>query len=374
MTTKILQWQRIAMLATGIATSMASMAWGQEFYQTHSDGSIWEYTGTPCGPRSCPGWIELDNNPNMSMIAAGGGALYEMHKDGSIWWYIGPACSGGSCPGWVELDDNPAGAAIGVGGSIPYEMHYDGSLWEFNGVICTGGSCPGWTELTGPGVGFQVPFGFSAGANASSVVYENSDQYGENFFLFGGAINNWPLIDTSVYALSFAVGSNTLYDVRWQGSPDYSIRQYTGSPITYNWETIFYGKPSPDGAIASIAAGGGLYMQRPDKDGYYSIWQYTGTPCNGTTCPGWVEIDNHRDSFALVAGSNTAYQMRSPSTGKVSIWQYTGTPCSGSVCSGWVPLDDNPNTTSIVAGPVPFGYSVSDGPANFGGRSTGPAR
>jgi hypothetical protein len=42
---------------------------------------------------SCPGWIELDNNPNMFMIAAGGGALYEMHGDGSIWWYVGPACS-----------------------------------------------------------------------------------------------------------------------------------------------------------------------------------------------------------------------------------------------------------------------------------------
>jgi len=279
----------------------------------------------------------------------------------------------------VELDNNPEAAAIGVGGSTPYEMHYDGSLWEFNGVICTGGSCPGWTELAGPQSSFQSSFGLWAGANASSLVFGTSDQYGANLYMFGGALNNWPLIDVSKYALPFAVGANTLYDVRQgydaqQGSGYYSIRQYTGSPITYNWQAIFYGKPAPDGAIANIAAGGGLYMQRPNENEIYSIWQYTGTPCNGTTCPGWVEIDNHKDSFPPVAGSNTVYQMRSPSVGEVSIWQYTGTPCSGSVCSGWVPLDNNPNITSIVAGPVPFGYSVSDGAVNSGRRSTGPAR
>ncbi len=370
MTTRLLQWQRIAILATGIATSMVSMAWGQELYQAHSDGTIWEYTGTPCGSRSCPGWIELDNNPNMSMIAAGGGALYEMHKDGSIWWYIGPACSGGFCPGWVELDNNSEAAAIGVGGNTPYEMHYDGSLWEYNGVICTGGFCPGWTELSAPQSGYQVPFGFLAGANASLVVYGDSDMYGENFYMYDGALNNWPQIDTSIgaYALFFAVGANTLYDVR-EGPKYYSIRQYTGSPITYNWETIFYGTD-----FSSIAAGGGLYQQRQDvNDPYHSLWQYTGTPCNGNTCPGWVKIDN-RAGLGPVAGSNTVYQMKITAAGGVAIWEYTGTPCSAGVCSGWVKLDDNPNTTSIVAGPVPFGYAVSNDSVPFGGRSTGRAR
>ncbi len=360
MTTKILQWQRIAMLATGMAASMVSMAWGQDLYQTHSDGSIWQYTGKPCNRVSCPGWIKLDNNPNMTMIAAGGGALFEMHKDGSIWWYTGPACSGGSCPGWVELDNNPNAESIGVGGSTPYEMHRDGSLWGYNGVICTGGSCPGWTELSGP-LAQQLPFGFFAGANASSLVYGDSDMYGENLYLLGGAHNNWSLIDTSAYALPFAVGTNTLYDL--QEFPGYySVMQYTGSPITYNWQAIFYGKYPSDGTIVSMAAGGNLYMQRPDQDEHKSIWQYTGTPCNGTTCPGWVKIDNHPASIFLAAGAHTAYQMRSPSAGEVSIWEYTGTPCSGSVCSGWVALDNNPNTTYIVAGPVTFGYAISDGP------------
>jgi hypothetical protein len=352
MTTKISQWQRIALLAAGISAGAVPMAWSQELYQTHTDGSIWEYTGVPCSRGSCPGWIELDNNPNLQMIAAGGGALFEMHQDGSIWWYVGPACSGGSCPGWVELDNNPAATAIGVGGSTPYEMHGDGSLWEYNGVVCTGGFCPGWTELSGPQIE-QAPFGFLAGANASTVVYGNSDVYGEYFYLFGGAQNGWAQIDGGV--VSFAVGANTLYDVVRSRAND-EVRQYTGSPITYDWQTIDYIKPGVD-PISSIAAGGGLYERRSDD----SIWQYTGTPCNGTACPGWVKIDNHKGSLGPVAGSNTVYQIRATERAAVSIWQYAGTPCSGSVCSGWVQLDDNPNTKSIVAGPVPFGFSDPGG-------------
>jgi hypothetical protein len=371
MTTKISQWHRIALLAAGIATSMVSMAWGQDLYQTHTDGSIWQYTGIPCSGGSCTGWLELDNNPNLKMIAAGGGALFEMHNDGSIWWYIGPACSGGTCPGWVELDNNPDNAAIGVGGSTPYEMHGDGSLWEYNGVICNGGFCPGWTELSAPGYG-QFPIALFVGANASLVVYSNSDFYGEILSLFG-AQNNWAQIDETV--VSFAVGANTLYDVRGGRTSDgryyEAIRQYTGSPITYNWQTIDYIEAG-NGPNSSIAAGGGLYEQRPDN----SIWQYTGTPCNGATCSGWVKIENHKDSLGPVAGSgsNAVYQMRATDQAAVSIWQYNGTPCSGTVCSGWAPLDNNPNTTSIVAGPVPFGFSVSDGPVTFAGRSNRPAR
>jgi hypothetical protein len=166
MTTKISQWQRIAMLAAGISTSLVSMAWGQALYQTHNDGSVWQYTGIPCSGGSCPGWLELDNNPDLYMIAAGGGQLYEMHNDGSIWWQIGPACSGGTCPGWVEIDNNPLAFAIGVGGSTPYEMHQDGSLWQFNGTVCTGGFCPGWTELDDTPLGGDTSYG----ANASLLA------------------------------------------------------------------------------------------------------------------------------------------------------------------------------------------------------------
>jgi hypothetical protein len=63
--TKISQWQRIALLAAGLSTSMVSMAWGKApgLYQQHADGSIWQSTGEACQGSSCPGWVELDNNP-----------------------------------------------------------------------------------------------------------------------------------------------------------------------------------------------------------------------------------------------------------------------------------------------------------------------
>jgi hypothetical protein len=344
MTKKISQWQRIALLAAGISTSMVSMAWGQNLYQTHSDGSIWEYTGTPCGGGSCPGWIELDNNPNMSMIAAGGGTLFEMHNDGSIWWYIGPACSGGSCPGWAEIDDNPLASAIGVGGQeILYELHSDLSLWQFNGLLCSGGYCPGWTELSGPQTG-PDPYGFYFGANASTLVMENAEP--EYLYQFGGGYNSWGQVGHGVY--SIAVGATTLYDMLLTGA----VRQYNQSPNGPSWLTIDDNKTT-----ARIVAGGGLYQQRTNSVTYppaVSIWQYTGTPCNKSTCPGWVKIDDRPTSAVPVAGSNAVYQMRTPSPGEVSIWQYTGTPCLGTVCPGWIPLDNNPHTTSIVAGPVTF--------------------
>jgi hypothetical protein len=344
MTTKKSQWQRIVLLAAGISTSMVSTAWGQNLYQTHSDGSIWEYTGKPCSGGSCPGWIELDNNPKMNMIAAGGGTLFEMHTDGSIWWYIGPPCNGGSCPGWAEIDNNPNASAIGVGGqAILYELHTDLSLWQFNGLLCSGSYCPGWTELSGAQTG-QDPYGFFFGANASMLIMENAEP--EYLYRFGGAYNSWGQIDSGVKYV--AVGATTLYDWLWSGE----IRQYNASPTKPGWVTI-----DDNPTTNRIVAGGGLYQQRRDSSTNpqtFSLWQYTGTPCNGSVCPGWVKIDNHPTSAVPVAGSNTVYQMRTPSPGQVSIMQYTGTPCLGTVCPGWIELDDNPNTTSIVAGPMTF--------------------
>jgi hypothetical protein len=347
---KISYWRRIALLAAGISASVVSTAWGQNLYQTHSDGSIWQYTGPQCNRVSCPGWVELDNNPSLSMIATGGGALFEMHQDGSIWWYVGPACSQGLCPGWVELDNNPMSVAIGAGtNGTPYEVHQDGSLWEYNGVVCTDGTCPGWTELqtdsTQGGVAFQAHYGVN-GAILAALNQVDNCNFG-NLSVFGGTPNSWTEIDQNGYR--FAVGATSLYEFELGGE----IRQYNPPPAG-DWLTIDHNV-----ATTYIAAGGsGLYKQQ-QQDGNLSMFQYNGTPCNGTTCPGWVKIDNHPGTLVPVVGSNAVYQIReTPSAsgppGPPSIWQYTGTPCSGTVCSGWVPLDDNPSTTSIVAGPVTF--------------------
>jgi hypothetical protein len=65
MSTRVSQWQRIALLAAALSASMVSTAWGgvPGLYQVHLDGSIWQYTGEPCAGSSCLGWVELDNNP-----------------------------------------------------------------------------------------------------------------------------------------------------------------------------------------------------------------------------------------------------------------------------------------------------------------------
>jgi hypothetical protein len=36
-----------------------------------SEISIWQYLGTPCTGNVCPGWVQLDNNPNTKSIVAG---------------------------------------------------------------------------------------------------------------------------------------------------------------------------------------------------------------------------------------------------------------------------------------------------------------
>src|ERR1022692_2739837 len=106
MSTRVSQWQRIALLAAALSASMVSTAWGgvPGLYQVHLDGSIWQYTGEPCEGSSCLGWVELDNNPITATIAAGAGKLYQVHTDGTIWSYTGPPCSGSSCPGWVKIE------------------------------------------------------------------------------------------------------------------------------------------------------------------------------------------------------------------------------------------------------------------------------
>ena len=179
--------------------------------QMHNNGSIWQYTGTPCNGSSCPGWVELYQNPGTAMIAAGNyptlnphvwrldfsGELFEvtgglpapvlldsnsitqiavaggtepncvpscpatpntpplvqLHSDGNIWQYTGTPCDATSCPGWQHLDNNPAAVKIfgypsGNGGAFAiFQLHSNGSIWRYTGQPCNGSSCPGWTHI-----------------------------------------------------------------------------------------------------------------------------------------------------------------------------------------------------------------------------------
>ena len=100
------------MAATGPArndrrqTDYGFVSWRIDQGTSGNDGGFFQYTGTPCSGGSCPGWVEIDDNPTTrGTFAAGATALDQMHNDGSVWQFIGPACSG-TCPGWLEIDDN----------------------------------------------------------------------------------------------------------------------------------------------------------------------------------------------------------------------------------------------------------------------------
>jgi hypothetical protein len=136
-------WQKLDNNPATVAIATS----GDHLYQLHSGGAIWKYTGTPCSGDSCPGWQKLDNNPATVAIAASGNNLYQLHSGGAIWKYTGTPCSGDKCPGWQKLDNNPATVAIAASGNNLYQLHSGGAIWKYTGTPCSGDKCPGWQKL-----------------------------------------------------------------------------------------------------------------------------------------------------------------------------------------------------------------------------------
>jgi hypothetical protein len=78
---------------------------GNILYQLQkNNGTVLQYTGTPCAGNVCNGWVQIDGNPTVSYIVAGPNTLYELHTNGAIWQFTETNC--GLC-GWVQLDNNP---------------------------------------------------------------------------------------------------------------------------------------------------------------------------------------------------------------------------------------------------------------------------
>ncbi len=356
MTTKVSQWQRIALLAAGISASMVSVAWGgtPPLYQTHWDGSVWQYTGAPCNGGFCPGWTQLDSNPATTQLAAAGGQLYQLHYwDGSMWMYTGQPCTPSACAGWVQiyyyLSDTPSGMwspqiMVAANGILVQEQE-NTSLWQFTGRACNsnGTSCPGWIELDD-----AVADNFVVGA--AGLLEQRDDN---SLWLYtgppctGSSCPGWRQIDGNPNTLdvkcqwqivdcTMASGVTWAYQLWSNGA----IWQYIGpecDPTCRGWREM---DNNPN--TKQITAGNSLYEIHNDG----SIWQSTGTPCNGGYCAGWWQIDNNSASNYIVAGPNTVYQAHTDG----SIWQYVGPICNGPVCSGWIELDNNSETSSIVPG------------------------
>jgi hypothetical protein len=308
---------------------------GGPLYQLHTDGSIWRYTGIPCGGSSCIGWQELDVNPATTAIASAGKQLFQLHNDGSIWRYTGTPCSGSSCPGWQQLDNNPRATAI-TGGDQLFQLHNDGSIWRYTGTPCSGPACPGWQELdVNPATTAVV----AAGKQLFQLHNDGSIWRYTGTPCSGSSCPGWQELDNNPQATAIAAG-----DQLFQIHRDGSIWRYTGTPCSGSscpgWQELDVNPAT----TAILAAGAQLFQLHGDG----SIWRYTGTPCTGPSCPGWQMLDNNPQAKAISAGDQV-YQLHQDG----SIWRYTGTPCRGSRCPGWQELDINPAASAISAAYAP---------------------
>ncbi|MFZ0935866.1 MAG: hypothetical protein ACLP6W_23320 [Bryobacteraceae bacterium] len=313
---------------TGLSVFSASLFVGGQ------GATIWSYTGTPCSGNSCPGWLQLDNNPATVAIAGGGSQLYQLHNTGKIWVSTGAGCVLDSCPGWQMLDDNTAAVQIATDSSDLYEFHNTGKIWRYTGTACSGTSCPGWQMLDDNTAAVQI-------AADSGVLYEfhNTGKIWRytGTPCSGTSCPGWQMLDDNTAAVAIAAGGGQLYQLHNDGS----IWRYTGTPCSGTscpgWQEL-----DDNTAAVAIAAGNELYQLHVDG----SIWRYTGTPCSGTSCPGWQMLDDNIKAVAIAAAGDQLYELHNDGM----IWRYTGTPCSSSTsCPGWQMLDDNALTGMIAA-------------------------
>jgi hypothetical protein len=297
--------------------------------------SIWRYTGAPCNPSGCDGWIALDDNPSTSALAASAGNLYQLHTNGSIWKSTGAPCGGSFCGGWVKYDSNPASVAIAADGSHLYQLHASGSIWKSTGAPCNSSGCAGWTKLDeDPTAVAIVASGNQLYQLRSSGAILRWTGIGCN----GSACPGWVQLDDNPLTVAVAADGSNLYQLHSSGQ----IWKFTGTVCSGTncpgWLRI---DDNPN-AIAITAGGGHLYELHDTGE----IWKFTGVGCTGSYCPGWTKLDDNPAAVAILAEAGNLYQLHN--TG--SVWKSTGVACSGASCPGWFRLDANPMTTRIVAG------------------------
>jgi hypothetical protein len=275
------------------ATSITSGGGG--LFQMHTDGSIWKYTGTPCGFFSCPGWTELDNNSNTKTIVAGGLGglvyLFQMHFSGSIWQTTGS--------GWTENDNNSLTTQIIAAGgtlflcfqgtcppNIPplVQLHSDGKIWQYTGTPCNNTGCPGWQMLDDNSLTTKI-FGFADGNGGPGSIFQfHSD--GSIWKYTGPTCSGnscpgwqWLANDSSAKQLVAAETSGRIFVLDTNGT----IRELTSSG--------FVTRDTNAATIAIAASDNGLFQLHSDG----SIW-YLGSS-------GWVLVDNNTGGKAIAASS-----------------------------------------------------------------------
>lgn len=324
------------------AVCFGTTALAQEFdtvYELRTDGSILQNT---CSGNSCQGWQLLDNNPSATSITSGGGSLFEMHNNGSLWKYTGTPCGLFACTGWVELDDNPATKMIAAGENFAgyglFELHFSGSIWQYTGTPCSNGVCPGWIEEDNNSRTTQI---IAAGGtlcfqtNCPSIsplvqLWNN----GTIWQYTGTPCNStgcpgWQMLDdnsATIKIFGFASGSGGPGSI-FQFHNDGSIWEYVGPPCSGNscpgWH--FLNTATNAKQIMTAESSGRLFVLNNDG----SIWELTSS--------GWVERYGSSTAISIAASTNGLFQLHSD--GSIL---YLGS-------SGWIQIDNNPAGKAIAA-------------------------
>ena len=279
--------------------------------------TIWRYTGTPC-TTTCPGWQKLDGNAATVGIAASAGNLYQLHQRytlgtpaATIWKFTGQPCSSTSCPGWVELDDNPATAAIVADGTSFYQLHNTGKIWRSTGIACGSSGCPGWQMLD------DNPAAVGIAASGGNLYQLHNT--GSIWKWLGSPCNgtvclSWEMLDDNPAARAIVADGNALYELHDTGR----VWQWTGASCEgsacFGWQML-----DDNANTISIAASNGSLFEL-DSDG--TIRQFLGTACSGSSCPSWLTIGSSAGTISIVADSGNLYRLRN--SGIVEV--YDGSP------------------------------------------------
>lgn len=124
--TPLTGWEEIdsGTLFAGRETAQLAGSTSGQLYQRTSNGAVLQYD-TSTSPAT---WKSLDNNPDTTLIAAGGANLYQMHKDGVIYFY------NFTTNGWTPIDSNPVTVEIFAAGNYLYQRHNTGNIWRYTGM------------------------------------------------------------------------------------------------------------------------------------------------------------------------------------------------------------------------------------------------
>src|SRR5580692_1166703 len=118
-------------------------------YQRQNDGSIWQWNGTVCNGNACARWTQI--GAGASQLWAAGGNVYE-YTDSGLYQYYGPACSNTiTCPGWIQIDNDPSAENYYFQDytvlKLATDIYGDDQTFsEYTFEPCAGNeNCPGWS-------------------------------------------------------------------------------------------------------------------------------------------------------------------------------------------------------------------------------------